>query len=80
MTILKLGPIPRIETTRLAITLPSPLKVDLERYAEMHGRQWGDTIDITVLIPHILATYLAKDREFQRRCKVDRISREGADK
>lgn len=80
MKTLKLGPLPKIETTRLAIILPVPLKTDLERYAELHGELWGDTLDVTVLIPHILATFLAKDREFQRRRKAGSPSREGEHK
>lgn len=73
---LKLGPLPKIETTRLAIILPVPLKTDLERYAELHGELWGDTLNVAVLIPHILATFLAKDREFQRLRKAGSPSRE----
>jgi hypothetical protein len=80
MKTLKLGPLPKIEMTRLAITLPVPLKADLERYAELHGEQWGDTLDVTVLIPHMLATFLAKDREFQRLRKAGSLSRGGNEK
>jgi hypothetical protein len=80
MKTLKLGPLPKIEMTRLAITLPMPLKTDLVRYAEIHGDLWGDTLDVTVLIPHILATFLAKDREFQRCRKAGNPPREGLEK
>lgn len=80
MKTLKLGPLPKIEMTRLAITLPVPLKTDLQRYAELHGELCGDTLDVAVLIPHMLATFLAKDREFQRRRKAGNPSREGGEK
>lgn len=80
MKTLKLGPLPKIEMTRLAVMLPVPLKTDLERYAELHGELWGDRLDITVLIPHILATFLTKDREFQRLRKAGNQSKEGGGK
>lgn len=66
MNTLSLGPIPKIEQVRLAISLPKPLKVDLDRYAELHEQAYGEKIDSATLIPHIVAAFLAKDREFQK--------------
>jgi hypothetical protein len=80
MKTLKLGPFPKVEMTRLTIALQVPLKMDLDRYAELHGEQWGDTLDVAVLIPHMLATFLAKDREFQRRRKEENLARKGGEK
>lgn len=77
MKILQLSPIPQTEMTQLATTPPSTLKADLERHAEP---QWGDSNDITVLIPPILTTCLVKDLEFLLNDRSDSISRERTDK
>lgn len=66
MNALSLGPIPKIEQIRLAITLPEPLKADLDRYAELYERTYGDKVDGAALIPHIVAAFLARDREFKK--------------
>lgn len=72
MSKLSLGPIPKADVVRLAVTLPASLKADLDRYAELHAQTWGETVDVTTLIPHILSTFLTRDRAFRRalRCHV----------
>jgi hypothetical protein len=66
MTKLSLGPIPKADVIRLAVTLPASLKADLDRYAALHAQAWGEPVDLTTLIPHILATFVARDRGFRR--------------
>jgi hypothetical protein len=63
---LSLGPIPKVATVRMAITLPTTLKADLEKYAELHAQTWGEPVGVAGLIPHMLAAFLARDREFKK--------------
>lgn len=70
MNRLSLGPIPKVELVRLAITVPATLKADLDRYAQLHEQAWGEKIDAATLIPHIVETFLARDKEFQKQRKL----------
>jgi hypothetical protein len=67
---LRLGPIPKTETVKLTIALPSRLKADLERYAELHTQTFGEKIDVPTLIPHMLETFITRDRAFQTRTRT----------
>lgn len=80
MNRLSLGPIPKVELVRLAITVPAPLKADLDRYAQLHEQAWGEKTDAAALIPHIVGAFLAKDKEFQRACKTNNAFRSGVKK
>lgn len=68
-TKLRLGPLPNTDTCKLTITLGSELKANLDRYAELHAQTWGEAVDAPTLIPHILDTFIARDRGFRRTCK-----------
>ena len=63
---LRLGPLPDAGTVKVTVTLPSPLKVQLDRYAEMHSESFGTPVDAQALVPLMLTAFLAKDRAFQR--------------
>ena len=69
MTTLRLGPLPRTEAVKLTITLTTELKQQLDRYAELHSQTWGDAVDATALIPHMLEAFMAKDRGFRQRAR-----------
>lgn len=69
-TKLRLGPLPKTETVKLAITLSSELKTNLDRYAALHAQTWGETVDAPTLIPHILEAFIARDRGFRKACKT----------
>jgi len=74
MTKLSLGPIANTEPVRLTVLVPASLKADLDRYAELHAATWGaQRMDAATLIPHILTTFLGRDRAFRRarRCPKD---------
>lgn len=66
MTKLRLGPLPRTENLKLTFTYPASLKADLERYAALHSRTYGEEVDALTLIPHILETFMARDRVFRK--------------
>lgn len=67
MSKLSLGPIAKSESIKLTVALPASLKADLDRYATLHAETWGtEALDATALIPHILETFLARDRGFRK--------------
>jgi hypothetical protein len=63
---LQLGPLPDLSTVRLTIRVPATLKEAIDRYAELHAKTWGTRVDAETLIPHIVETFLAKDRQFRK--------------
>lgn len=64
---LRLGPLPKAETVRLTVSLPAAVKADLDRYAELYAAAYGEAVDAAALVPHMLAAFMAKDREFRKR-------------
>jgi hypothetical protein len=63
---LRLGPLPKTGMIKLTVAIPEKLKRDLDRYAELHSARWGEPIDATALIPHMLEAFIARDRGFRR--------------
>jgi hypothetical protein len=63
---LRLGPLPDVGTVKLTVTVPSSLKAQLGRYAQVHSESFGTPVDAQTLIPLMLSAFLAKDRGFQR--------------
>jgi hypothetical protein len=63
---LRLGPLPKTETAKLTFTCTVVLKAELERYAAMHSQTYGETVDAVTLIPHMLETFMARDRGFRK--------------
>jgi len=63
---LRLGPLPKTETVKLTFACPAELKVDLDRYAELHAQTYGDPVDAVTLIPYMLEAFVARDRGFRR--------------
>ncbi|MBU9610650.1 DUF2274 domain-containing protein [Burkholderia multivorans] len=64
---LRLGPLPKTESVKLTFACPATLKADLDRYAVMHAQTYGEAVDATTLIPHMLETFMAGDRGFKKR-------------
>jgi len=63
---LRLGPLPKTESTKLTIVCPASLKRDLDRYASLHTQTYGQAVDAATLIPHMLEAFMAGDRGFKR--------------
>ena len=51
---LRLGPLPKTESVKLTFACPVTLKADLDRYAAVHAQTYGEAVDATTLIPHML--------------------------
>ncbi|MBS0323560.1 MAG: DUF2274 domain-containing protein [Proteobacteria bacterium] len=64
---LRLGPLPKVESVKLTFVCPATLKADLDRYAAMHAQTYGEAVDATTLIPHMLDAFMAGDRGFRRK-------------
>ena len=74
---LRLGPLPKNEVVRLTIALPATVKADLDNYAALYGRTYGEAVDAAALVPHMLATFMERDRAFKRHAQA--ASSEGRD-
>ena len=66
MTNLKLGPLPKAGMTRVTISLPDPLKEELDLYAAEHSRIY-EPVEAAALIPHMLESFLRSDRGWRSR-------------
>jgi len=63
---LRLGPLPKTQSTKLTFTCPVSLKVELDRYAALHAQTYGEAVDAMALIPHMLEAFMAGDRGFKK--------------
>lgn len=63
---LRLGPLPKTESTKLTFSCPTSLKADLDRYAALHAQTYGEAVDAATLIPYMLEAFMAGDRGFTR--------------
>lgn len=63
---LRLGPLPRTESTKLTFACPASLKADLDHYAALHAQAYGEAVDAVTLIPHMLEAFIAGDRGFKK--------------
>lgn len=63
---LRLGPLPKTDSTKITFSCPTSLKAELERYAELHAQTYGEAVDAATLIPHMLEAFIAGDRGFRR--------------
>ena len=67
MTKLKLGPIMEEKPVKATLELPASLHRDLTAYAEVLGRQTGQTLrDPAQLIVPMLERFIATDRGFAK--------------
>lgn len=64
---LRLGPLPKTESTKLTFACSARLKSDLDRYAALHGQAYGEPVDAAALIPHMLEAFMVGDRGFRSR-------------
>jgi hypothetical protein len=71
---LRLGAMPDTSVVKMTISIPSPLRTQLDRYAEIHSASFGTPVDAHTLIPMMLAAFLAKDRAFQREARTQNES------
>ncbi|MGJ7491454.1 DUF2274 domain-containing protein [Variovorax sp. ZT4R33] len=63
---LSLGPLRNMATVKITIALPATLKDSLERYAALHAQTYGEPVSVEALIPHMLETFVQRDRAFKK--------------
>ncbi len=63
---LRLGPLPKTATVKVTFACTTALKAELDRYAELHAKTYGEPIDAATLIPHMLEAFMARDRGFRK--------------
>jgi hypothetical protein len=63
---LKLGTILDDRTVKLTIELPAQVNQDLTAFAEVLGRETGQTIEPAKLTAPVLARFMSRDRPFAR--------------
>jgi len=63
---LRLGSLPYNTSIKLTFACPASLKAELDRYAALHVRTYGEAVDAVTLIPYMLEAFMAGDRGFRR--------------
>jgi hypothetical protein len=66
MAKLKLSAIPEDKPVRLTVELPAAVHRDLIAYAEVLGRETGQTLAPAKLVAPMLARFMSTDRAFLR--------------
>ncbi|HEX9220194.1 MAG TPA: DUF2274 domain-containing protein [Gemmatimonadaceae bacterium] len=69
---LKIGTILDDKPVKLAIELPAQVNRDLIAYAEVLGRETGQTIEPAKLIAPMLTRFMSTDRAFARTRREER--------
>lgn len=72
MTKLKLGVIPDDKPVKVTVDLPAELHRDLVAYADLLGRETGQSHEPVKLIAPMLACFMATDRGFAKARKERR--------
>lgn len=80
MSKLKLGPLADDKPVRLTVEFPAGTHRDLVAYAEVLGRQNGQVVEPSKLVPHMLARFMATDRGFAKARRPTAPERSGRDR
>ena len=62
---LKIGPLPNPEKVKILVQISVELKASLDQYAEVHSQLGGRKVDAAALIPHMLQSFIDRDRGFR---------------
>ena len=72
MSKLKIGTILDDRPVKLAVELPAQVNRDLVAYAELLGRETGQTIEPAKLVAPMLTRFMSTDRAFARSRRAKR--------
>lgn len=72
---LKLGAIADERPVRVTVTLPAALHRMLLDYAEVHGRENGQSLTPEILVPAMLERFMIADRAFARQRRRSRVEK-----
>jgi hypothetical protein len=70
---LKIGPLPNPEKVKILVQLSVELKTSLDQYAEVHSQLGGRKVDAATLIPHMLKSFIDRDRGFRSLQRVQKL-------
>ncbi|MOA01220.1 hypothetical protein D3C78_1206120 [compost metagenome] len=62
---LRLGPLPKTDSTKLTFVCSAVLRAELDLYATLHAQAYGEMVDAATLIPHMLEAFMSGDRGFR---------------
>lgn len=71
-TSLKIGKLPDTTPVKLNLTIDPELHSDLNRYADVYARAYGEKASIEALAPSMLRAFIASDSGFKKAIKSDR--------
>ena len=63
---LKLAKLPDMTPSKLSVSLPPDLMVDLKIYASLYEQTYGEKQAVNALIPSMLTGFLASDHGFKK--------------
>ena len=63
---LKIGPLPDTTPVKLTVAVEPDLHGDLDTYAALYERAYGEKASVAALVPHMLRAFLAGDTGFKR--------------
>jgi len=63
---IKLNKLPDTKPTKHTISVMPDLEADLEAYAKVYEKAYGEKVDVSALIPSMLASFLAGDAGFKK--------------
>lgn len=66
MVDLRLGKLPDRTPVKLSVTVTPDLHRALSDYATIYNQAYGQSEPIAELVPHMLAAFLASDRQFAK--------------
>ena len=70
MSGLKICKLPDTTPVKLTIVLPPDLSVDLQDYARVYERTYGEAAKVADLVPSMLASFMASDSNFKKARKA----------
>ena len=70
MSGLKICKLPDTTPVKLTIALPPPLQAELQDYARVYERAYGDKAKIADLVPSMLASFMAGDSNYKKARKT----------
>lgn len=70
MNALKIGKLPDTTPVKLSIAVPPDLQAELQDYAAIYERAYGEKAKVADLIPSMLASFMASDSNFKKARKT----------
>ena len=67
---LKIGRIPNRTPVKMTVALEPGLKADIDAYASLYEKSYGEAVASNALVPVMLKAFLASDVGFRRARKV----------